>query len=73
MRKTRRASSCTSTARTSSTLTHKRAFDYARRFSGFLGYQHRVLADWYGTYMPVPFNKNSMEIAFGEEKAAPLH
>ena len=48
----------------------KRAFDYARRFSGFLGYQHRVLADWYGTYMPVPFNKNSMEIAFGEEKAA---
>ena len=35
----------------------KRAFDYARRFSGFLGYQHRVLAD-------------SLEIAFGEEKAA---
>ena len=33
----------------------KRAFDYARRFSGFLGYQHRVLADWYGTYMPVPY------------------
>ena len=50
----------------------KRAFDYARRFSGFLGYQHRVLADWYGTYMPVPFNKNSMEIAFGDEKAARL-
>lgn len=51
---------------------NRRAFDYVRRFDGMLGYQHRVLADWYGTYMPVPFNKNSMEIAFGEEKAAHL-
>ena len=47
-------------------------FHYLRRFSGWLGYQHHVLADWYGTYMPVPFNKNSMEIAFGEERAAEL-
>lgn len=44
-------------------------FNYLRRFTGWLAYQHKVLADWYGTYMPVPFNKNSMEIAFGEEKA----
>lgn len=50
----------------------KRAFDYVRRFTGWIAYQHHVLADWYGTYMPVPFNKNSMEIAFGEEKAAHL-
>ncbi len=50
----------------------KRAFTYLRKWSGFSGYQHKVLADWYGTYMPVPFNKNSMEIAFGEEKAARL-
>lgn len=49
-----------------------KAFNYLRQFSGMIGYQHRVLADWYGTYMPVPFNKNSMEIAFGEEKAAHL-
>lgn len=49
-----------------------KAFNYIRRFSGMLAYQHHVLADWYGTYMPVPFNKNSMEIAFGEEKAAHL-
>lgn len=47
-------------------------FDYVRRFAGWIGYQHHVLADWYGTYLPVPFNKNSMEIAFGEEKAAHL-
>ncbi len=49
-----------------------KVFHYLRRFSGWLGYQHHVLADWYGTYMPVPFNKNSMEIAFGEERAAEL-
>lgn len=49
-----------------------RAFNYLRQFSGWIGYQHNVLADWYGTYMPVPFNKNSMEIAFGKERAAQL-
>lgn len=50
----------------------QRAFNYLRQFSGWIGYQHEVLADWYGTYMPVPFNKNSMEIAFGPERAAEL-
>lgn len=50
----------------------KRAFDYICRFTKWRDYQHEVLADWYGTYMPVPFNKNSMEIAFGEEKAQNL-
>ena len=48
------------------------AFDYLNRFSAWSAYQHRVLADWYGTYLPVPFNKNSMEIAFGPEKAEHL-
>lgn len=47
-------------------------FQYLRKFTGWIGYQHHVLADWHGTYMPVPFNKNSMEIAFGEERAAEL-
>lgn len=50
----------------------KRAFDYVLRFTDWIDYQHEVLSNWYGTYMPVPFNKNSMEIAFGEEKAAKL-
>ena len=49
-----------------------RVFTYLRRFAGWIGYQHHVLADWHGTYLPVPFNKNSMEIAFGKEKAAHL-
>ncbi len=50
----------------------KRVFDYVKRFTPWRDYQHEVLADWYGTYMPVPFNKNSMEIAFGKDKAALL-
>lgn len=48
----------------------KRVFDYVLRFTDWFDYSHKVLADWFGTYMPVPFNKTSMEIAFGEEKAA---
>ncbi|MGI6104994.1 MAG: UDP-galactopyranose mutase [Raoultibacter sp.] len=48
----------------------KRAFEYIQRFTDWRDYEHTVLADWFGTYIPVPFNKNSMEIVFGEEKAA---
>ncbi len=48
----------------------KRAYDYLSRFTEWLDYQHEVLANLNGTYIPVPFNKNSMEIVFGQEKAA---
>jgi len=50
----------------------ERAFNYIRRFTEWRDYSHEVLADWHGTYMPVPFNKNSMEIVYGEEKAQHL-
>ena len=50
----------------------KRAFDYLQRFTEWRNYQHQVLANWYGTYLPVPVNKNSLEIAFGAERAAAL-
>lgn len=49
----------------------KRAFDYVRRFTEWRDYQHEVLANLDGTYIPVPFNKNSLEIIFGEEGAKP--
>lgn len=49
-----------------------KAFNFLRRFSGWRGYQHHVQADWFGTYMPVPFNKTSLEIAFGDERASKL-
>ena len=48
----------------------KRSFDYIQRFTQWRPYEHSVLADWFGTYIPVPFNKNSMEIVFGKEKAS---
>ena len=41
-----------------------------KRFTEWRNYQHEVLANWFGTYIPVPFNKNSMEIVWGKEKAA---
>ena len=50
----------------------RRIFSYLRRWSGFTSYQHKVLADWHGTYLPVPFNKNSLEIVFGAQRAAEL-
>ena len=51
----------------------QRVFNFLRTFSGFLNYQHRVLADIHGEYMPVPFNKTSMEFAFGKERGAHLN
>lgn len=51
---------------------NEKVFRYLRCFSGWLGYQHHVLADLHGEYMPVPFNLNSMEMAFGPEKAERL-
>lgn len=49
-----------------------RAYEYISRFIKMTNYQHKVLADVHGKYMPVPFNKNSMKLAFGEEKAEKL-
>ena len=49
-----------------------RVFNYLRLFSGFVGYKHKVLSNWYGTYIPVPFNLTSLEMCFGEERAAQL-
>lgn len=51
---------------------NKRVFDYVRRFTEWRNYEHKVLADWYGTYIPVPFNKNSIEMVYGEEKSRVL-
>lgn len=50
----------------------KLAADYMQKFTKTIPYEHRVKADIFGTYMPVPFNKTSMEIAFGPERANEL-
>lgn len=48
----------------------KRVFSYINRFCTWRDYRHHVLADWYGTYFPLPFNENSLVTAFGQERAA---
>lgn len=42
-----------------------RVFDYLSRFTEWLPYEHRVLANVYGTHMPVPFNRTGLSLAFG--------
>lgn len=52
----------------------ERAYTYLSRFTEWLDYQHEVLAnlgteDAPGPYIPVPFNKNSIETVFDAETA----
>ena len=48
----------------------KRVYDYLSRFTVWLDYQHRVVANVHGQLMPVPFNLDSLDIAFGERAPA---
>ena len=48
----------------------KRVYDYLSRFTPWLDYQHRVVANVHGQLMPVPFNLDSLDIAFGERAPA---
>lgn len=48
------------------------AADFVKKYTKTIPYEHRVKADVNGTYMPVPFNKTSMEIAFGKSRANEL-
>ena len=49
-----------------------RVHAYLSRFTAWYDYSHEVLADIHGVYTPVPFNLNSIELHFGEEKATAL-
>ena len=50
----------------------RRVYDYLSRFTRWLNYQHRVVANIPGevgrVQMPVPFNLTSLETAYGPEK-----
>ena len=50
----------------------RRVFDYLSRFTGWRDYQHRVVANVHGRFLPVPFNLTSHHMAFPEENAARL-
>lgn len=47
-------------------------FDFLERFGTFSDYQHKVVAKLEEGEMPVPFNLNSLEFAFGLEKGREL-
>ena len=51
---------------------NERVFDYLSRYTTWNGYSHEVLADVFGTYLPVPFNKVSLRLAFGPERGEEL-
>ena len=50
----------------------QRVYSYLSRFTQWRDYQHRVLANVYGRYMPVPFNLSSLHMAFPGEKGTRL-
>lgn len=50
----------------------RRVFDYLSRFTGWRDYQHRVVANVHGRFLPVPVNLASLHMAFPKEKAARL-
>ena len=52
---------------------NKRVHDFLSRFTSWTDYQHKVLANVDGTYMPVPFNHQSLKLAFGEERGEELY
>ena len=46
----------------------KRVWDWLSRFTGWRNYQHRVVASVRGQYLPVPFNLDSLHMAFPGER-----
>ena len=52
---------------------NKRVHDFLSRFTTWTDYQHKVLANVHDTYMPVPFNHQSLKLAFGEERGEQLY
>lgn len=50
----------------------KRVYEYLSRFTKWYPYSHEVVANVYGTYLPVPFNLNSIYQVYGEEKGKEL-
>lgn len=51
---------------------NKQVFDYLSRFTEWRAYEHRVVANVFGTLMPVPFNLTSLRLAFGEKRGKEL-
>jgi len=48
----------------------KKVFDYLSQFTEWRNYSHEVVGDIHGQLMPIPFNLNSLHLAFEPSKAA---
>ncbi len=48
---------------------NKEVYDFLSRFTEWLPYHHKVLANIHGEYVPVPFNISALKKTFGYEKA----
>lgn len=51
---------------------NKSVNDYLSRFTKWYDYQHEVVADVHGKYIPVPFNLNTLKMVYDEPKASEL-
>ena len=52
---------------------NERVHTFLSRFTKWTDYQHKVLANIHGTLMPVPFNHQSLKLAFGEQRGEELY
>ena len=50
----------------------KEVFDFLSRFTAWRDYEHEVVGSVHGKYLPIPFNLNSLYLAFDAEKAVRL-
>jgi UDP-galactopyranose mutase len=46
-----------------------KVFEFLKRFSGWVPYEHKVLGSIDGKLVPIPFNFNSLEVLFSSKKA----
>lgn len=51
---------------------NKEVYDYLSQYTKWYDYQHEVVGDVYGKIIPIPFNLNTLNIVFGEEKGNKL-
>lgn len=51
---------------------NKEVYDYLSRFTKWHPYQHEVVGSIDGMLVPVPFNLNSLDMVYGEEKGSRL-
>lgn len=51
---------------------NKEVYDYLSKYTKWYDYQHEVVGNVYGKIIPIPFNLNTLEIVFGEEKGSQL-